>query len=193
MKSITVYCGANKGFHPAYEEAAKELGTYLAENGYTMIFGGGSVGLMGVTATAALEAGGKVIGVIPHFLDAMEVGHKELTEMHLVDTMHTRKAKMEELSDAFITMPGGYGSMDEIFEILTWAQLGLHKKPVGILNIRGYYDLLIKQLDHMVEEGFLRKENRELIVVGDDIPSLFEAMHHYEPDVRKKWLDNSGI
>lgn len=193
MQSITVYCGANKGFHSAYEEAAKELGTYLAENGYTMIFGGGSVGLMGVTATAALAAGGKVIGVIPHFLDAMEVGHKELTEMHLVDTMHTRKAKMEELSDAFITMPGGYGSMDEIFEILTWAQLGLHKKPVGILNIRGYYDLLIKQLDYMVEEGFLRPENRELVVVGNDIPSLFEAMHNYHPDVRKKWLDTSGI
>ena len=193
MQAITIYCGANTGSHPAYREAATALGKYMAEHQYTVVYGGGSVGLMGVVADAALAHGGEVIGVIPHFLDRMEVGHKNLTEMIKVETMHARKAIMEHQSDAFITLPGGYGSLDEVFEILTWAQSGLHTKPIGLLNVRGYYDLLIQQLDHMVAEGFLRPENRDLLVVGNSLEELFEKLQNYAPDRRTKWMDTSGI
>lgn len=193
MQAITIYCGANTGSHPDYRQAAEDLGKYMAQNHYTVVYGGGSVGLMGVVADAALAHGGEVIGVIPHFLDRMEVGHKHLTEMIKVETMHARKAIMEHQSDAFITLPGGYGSLDEVFEILTWSQLGLHEKPIGLYNVRGYYNLLIQQLDHMVAEGFLRPENRALLVVGDTLDELFQQLASYAPDRRTKWMDTSGI
>lgn len=193
MQAITIYCGANTGHHPAYREAAVALGKYMAENQYTVVFGGGSVGLMGIVADSALQNGGEVIGVIPHFLDRMEVGHKNLTEMIKVETMHARKAIMEHHSDAFITLPGGFGSLDEVFEILTWSQLGLHTKPIGLYNVRGYYNHLIQQIDHMVAEGFLKPENRDLLVIGNTLEELFEKLANYSPEHRTKWMDSSGI
>ncbi|MFD2523592.1 LOG family protein [Emticicia soli] len=188
MKSILVYCGANYGKNPAYRETAKTLGTRLATDGIKLIYGGGSVGLMGVVADAVLASGGHVVGVIPDFLVKMEVGHKSLSEMHNVESMHERKALMEKLCDGIITLPGGYGSIDELFEILTWAQLGLHKKPIGILNVNGFYDFLLKQLDVMVEEGFLKQESRDLLLVSDNVADLLHKMENFVPIPHQKWL-----
>lgn len=193
MNSLLVYCGANAGTNPMYKDAAEQVGRTLAEQKIRLIYGGGSVGLMGVVADAVLAHGGEVTGIIPHFIDAFEVGHKSLTEMIKVDTMHQRKALMEQLTDGIITLPGGYGSMDELFEILSWAQLGLHQKPIGLLNVNGFYDHLIKQLDVMVEEGFLKAENRELLLVSDSIEVLLEKMKNFSPVFHEKWLDRKGI
>jgi len=193
MKSILVYCGANYGKNPAYRETAKTLGTRLATDGIKLIYGGGSVGLMGVVADAVLASGGHVVGVIPDFLVKMEVGHKSLSEMHNVESMHERKALMEKLCDGIITLPGGYGSIDELFEILTWAQLGLHKKPIGILNVNGFYDFLLKQLDVMVEEGFLKQESRDLLLVSDNVADLLHKMENFEPIPHQKWLKRGDI
>ncbi len=193
MKNILVYCGANAGNKSIYTETAQKLGKTLASHKIRLIYGGGSIGLMGVIANAVLENGGAVTGVIPHFIDKMEVGHPQLTETHKVENMHERKAMMESLCDGIITLPGGYGSMDELFEILTWAQLGLHSKPVGILNVNGFYDFLLKQLDLMVGEGFLRQENRNLLIVSDNIDDLLARMESFLPTYHEKWLDRSGI
>lgn len=193
MNAILVYCGANAGTKAIYKETAETVGKTFAHKNIRLIYGGGSVGLMGIIADAVLANGGAATGVIPHFLDKMEVGHKSLTEIHKVDTMHQRKALMEELCDAIITLPGGYGSMDELFEILSWAQLGLHSKPIGVLNVNGFYDHLLKQLDVMVEEGFLKPQNRNLVLVADNIEDLLEKLNNFKPEFHRKWLDVKGI
>lgn len=193
MKSILVYCGANTGNKDIYIETAKNLGMELAKRDLTLIYGAGNVGLMGVISRTVMENGGKAIGVIPDFLVKMEVANPNLTEMIVVETMHQRKAKMEEISDAVITMPGGFGSMDELFEILTWGQLGLHQKPVGILNTNGFYDHLLKQMDVMVAEGFLKKQNRDLVVVDENIDNLLEKLENFKPNFTEKWLKKEQV
>ncbi len=193
MKAILVYCGANPGTKTIYKETAENLGKALAINNIRLIYGGGSVGLMGIIADSVLANGGEVTGVIPHFLDRLEVGHKSLPEMHKVATMHERKALMEQRCDGIITLPGGYGSMDELFEILSWSQLGLHQKPVGLLNVNGFYDHLLLQLDVMVAEGFLKAENRGLLIVSDNIEDLLQKMNDFTPSFHEKWLKNEQI
>ncbi|UBM57332.1 TIGR00730 family Rossman fold protein [Marinilongibacter aquaticus] len=193
MKSLLVYCGANPGKDPIYREAAKQLAREMVKRDMRLIYGGGSLGLMGQIADTVLELGGEVVGIIPSFLDKMEVGHPKLSALHIVDTMHERKAMMEELCDGIVTLPGGYGSMDELFEILSWSQLGLHTKPVGLLNVKGFYNFMIQQLDHMVEEGFLKESNREILKVSDSIPELFVLMESFVAQPAFKWLDKDQI
>lgn len=194
MKAILVYCGANSGNKPIYKETAKNLGLMFVKKGIRLIYGGGSLGLMGEISTTVMENGGESTGIIPHFLDKLEVGNPNLTEVIKVETMHQRKALMEELCDAIITIPGGYGSMDELFEIMSWSQLGLHNKPVGLLNVNHFYDHLIQQLDVMVDEGFLRAENRALLIIDETIDGLLSKMEAFVPiQNTPKWLDKSGI
>ena len=168
MPRICVYCGSSMGRHPAFEEAAQLLGQTIGETGCELIYGGGNVGLMGVVADAALAAGARVIGVIPHALLIRELGHNGLTELIAVDTMHERKHKMAELADAFIALPGGIGTMEEFFEVFTWLQLRFHAKPIGLLNTQGYYDDLLQFLDRMVTTGFLSRDHRDLLRVETD-------------------------
>jgi uncharacterized protein (TIGR00730 family) len=165
---VCVFCGSNAGSRPSYARAARELGTLLARRGLGLVYGGGRVGLMGTIADAALEAGGEVIGVIPEHLVARELAHPALTELLVVDSMHERKARMASLSRAFVTLPGGYGTLDETCEALTWTQLGLQSKPCGLLNVEGYFDPLIEFLEHAVQEGFLDRANRALLLVETD-------------------------
>jgi len=179
MQSIVVYCGSNFGTNPVYAEAAYSLGNELASRKINVIYGGGNMGLMGRVADGSLENSGTVTGIIPNFLAKLEVAQKTLTELHFVDTMHERKAKMVSLSDGVIALPGGYGTFDELFEILTWAQLKIFDGPVGVLNINGYYDLLILQLDKMVEEGFLHIDSRKLLLVSDNTVDLLEQMQEF--------------
>ncbi len=193
MKKVAVFCGASAGSDLVYREAAIELGTYLAKRQLTLVYGGGNVGLMGIVADAALAAGGEVIGVIPDFLKKWEVGHEGITELIVTENMHQRKAYMAELVDAFITLPGGFGSMDELFEILTWKQLQIHKKPVGLLNINGFYDPLIAMMDRMVEAGFLRDSNRDLLLISESLEELMALMQTHEPIVAEKWVDRKKI
>jgi uncharacterized protein (TIGR00730 family) len=193
MKSLLVYCGSNIGLNPIYKETAIALGKKMVERGIRLIYGGGSLGLMGTIANTVMENGGEVVGIIPSFLDKMEVGHPNLTEIHVVESMHERKALMEQMCDSVITLPGGYGSMDELFEILSWSQLGLHNKPVGLLNINGFYDPLVAQLDLMVREGFLKQPNREIIQVSDSIAEIFELMDAFVPQKTMKWLERDNI
>jgi hypothetical protein len=193
MKAILIYCGANTGNKAVYRERAEELAEELVKRKIRLIYGGGSVGLMGVIADKFLEKGGEITGVIPAFLDNLEVGHKAVKDMQKVSSMHERKALMEKLCDGIITLPGGFGSMDEVFEILTWSQLGLHKKPIGLLNVNGYYNFLLKQLDVMIEEGFLKKENRGLLSVSEDIGELLEKMENYQPIHHDKWLNREQV
>ncbi len=190
MNSILVFCGANRGAHPDYAEAAHQLGEKLAQRGYRTVTGAGKVGLMGVVADAALAAGGAVTGVIPFFLRRKEVCHEALTELHIVDSMHERKVKMAELADGVVVLPGGYGTQDELFEMLTLAQLGKYPAPIGILNVRGYYNHLIDQLDHMAKEGFLKPVHRQLLLVAESVEDLLTQMEKFQPTPREgKWLD----
>jgi uncharacterized protein (TIGR00730 family) len=191
LKSILVYCGANAGNKPIYREVAIELGNFLANNHQTLVYGGGSIGIMGIIADTVLAAKGKVIGVIPDFLNVKEVGHTGLTEIHVVQSMHERKAKMETLCDGVIVLPGGYGTMDEVFEMLTWSQLGLHRKPIGILNVNGYWDHLIAQMDRMVEEGFLSTNNRKLMIVDSTVGGLMQKMRTFDVKTEEKWMDRN--
>lgn len=193
MKSIVVFCGASTGSDPVYREAAAKLGRTLAGQQAKLIYGGGNVGLMGVVADAVLEAGGEVTGVIPDFLKKWEVAHGELTELIVTETMHERKAIMAEKADGFITLPGGFGSMDELFEILTWKQLQIHRKPVGLLNVNGFYDPLLDMLDRMVDAGFLKESNRELLLVSGDADDLLARMLDHQPVVAEKWVDREKI
>ncbi|MFD1143941.1 TIGR00730 family Rossman fold protein [Larkinella insperata] len=179
MKSIVVYCGSSPGFNPVYKEAAQELGEKFAEKEIRLIYGGGNIGLMGAIADAVLSNGGEVTGVIPNFLAALEVAHNTLTELHFVETMHERKFKMVQLAKAVIALPGGYGTFDELFEILTWSQLRLYEGPIGLLNVNGFYDLLLQQLDRMVDDGFLKAENRELLIVGETSEELLAKIEAY--------------
>lgn len=192
IKSILVYCGANAGTNPVYRNAAIDLGNLFLNEKITLVYGGGSIGLMGIIADTILGAKGNVIGVIPGFLNVKEVGHKGLTKLHEVKSMHERKALMEKLCDGVIVLPGGYGTFDEMFEMLTWSQLGLHAKPIGILNVNGYYDHLIAQLDKMVAEGFLHPNNRRLLLIDADAKALLEKMRAFDVKTTEKWLDREN-
>lgn len=192
MQSIVVYCGSNPGKKALYAEAAYELGVALAKRKIKLIYGGGNMGLMGRVADGAMDNAGFVTGIIPNFLAKLEVAHKTLSELHFVDTMHERKAKMVSMTDGVIALPGGYGTFDELFEILTWAQLRIFHGPVGLLNINGFYDLLLLQLDKMVEEGFLRADNRALLVVAEEPATLLEKMEAFRlQNAENKPLDGS--
>ncbi len=188
MKRVCVNCGSSPGAKVDYVRAARSLGSILAESGIDLVYGGAEVGLMGAVADAVLEGGGSVIGVIPEFLDD-KVGHARLSELHVVKNMHERKEKMARLSDGFIAAPGGMGTLEEIFEALTWAQLGLHEKPCGFLNIAGYYDHLLGFLDHALDQRFIRREHRDMVLVDADPEALVQKLLHYEAPVVDKWLD----
>ncbi|TND08846.1 MAG: Conserved hypothetical protein CHP00730 [Bacteroidetes bacterium] len=177
MKSLLVYCGASTGHNKLYTELAHDFGRLLAEKKIRLVYGGGSIGLMGVLADAVLENGGEVTGVIPDFLNTLEVGHTRLTQMHIVKSMHERKALMEQLSDAVVALPGGFGTLDELFEMLTWSQLGLHQKPVGLLNVNGYFDHLLTLLDHMQAEGFVKKQTRGLLHVSGNAEEILAVLN----------------
>ena len=191
MKSVCVFCGSNSGRGERYIAAARALGGALAARHIKLVYGGGRVGLMGEVADATLAGGGHVTGVIPAALVAREVGHTALSEQHVVDSMHERKALMAELSQGFIAMPGGYGTLDETFEILTWAQLGMHQHPVGMLNVDGYFDKLLAFVDHAIAEGFVRPEYRKMISVADTPAGLLDAMARYQPPTVTKWITSS--
>lgn len=181
LKRICVFCGSRAGSRPDYAEMATRLGALLAERQIELVYGGGNVGLMGKMADACLEAGGRVIGVIPRALMDWEVGHEGLTRLEVVDSMHTRKARMAELADGFIALPGGLGTLEELFEVLTWAQLGFHTKPVGLLDVAAYYTPLVQWLEAGVREGFLKPENRELLLHADNAVTLLREMGQYHP------------
>lgn len=191
MKRICVFCGSNPGVRPAYAEAAVELAHHLVNLGIAIVYGGGNIGLMGILADTAMAAGGEVIGVIPHALFAKEVGHTGVTDLRIVSSMHERKALMADLADGFIAMPGGWGTFDEFCEILTWAQLGLHNKPCGILNTANYYDTLLAMFDHSVAEGFLKPEYRSLVIAAPDPVDLIQQMIDYRAPARDSWIDKS--
>lgn len=192
MKRICVFCGSNGGADPIYLETAGKVGEFLAREGIELVYGGGRVGLMGKIADSVLENGGRVIGVIPEALAIKEVAHQGLTEIHVVDSMHERKALMAELSDGFIALPGGFGTFEELCEIITWAQLGIHQKPCALLNVAGFYDHLIAQLDLSVTQNFIRDEHRKLVLVENEIGRLYELMKNYEPPAIEKWIDKSS-
>ncbi len=181
LKRICVFCGSSVGTPPAYAVAARELGRALARRGLGIVFGGGKVGLMGVLADAAIEAGGEVIGVIPEALLAREIGHDRLTKLHVVRSMHERKTLMADLAGAFIALPGGYGTFEEFFEAVTWTQLGIHRKPCGLLNVEGYYDALLALLARAVADGFVREANRELVLDAPDVPTLLKKLEAFRP------------
>jgi uncharacterized protein (TIGR00730 family) len=192
MQRICVYAGSNPGHDPAYAETAAELARLLVGRGMGVVYGGGKVGLMGVLADAALEAGGEVIGVIPQDLIDHEVGHQGLTELRVVSSMHERKALMAELSDGFMALPGGAGTLEELIEIYTWSQLGLHRKPMGVINVSGYYDGLAGLLDHAVAEGFLREQHRSAMHFTDTPEQLLDAFEGWEPGHLSKWMDRDA-
>jgi len=191
--AICVYCGSSSGRHPEYAEQARAFGAEMAQRGIALVYGGGNVGLMGEVADAVLAGGGKVTGVIPRQLVELEVAHPRLTQMVVVETMHQRKTRMYELSDAFVALPGGFGTMDEMFEMLTWAQLGLHRYPCAFLNVRDYYRDLHTMMTHMVDESFVRAEQRENIWFGDNIVTLFEWMQSYKGSYIPKWIDKRSV
>ena len=181
MKRVCVFCGSKSGSRPEYAEATHRFAAALVERGCELVFGAGHVGLMGVLADAVLAAGGQAIGVIPQALVDRELAHKELTDLRIVDTMHQRKALMADLADAFVALPGGYGTADELFEILTWAQLGIHAKPIGLLNMAGFFDPLLAWLDHCVREDFIRQKHRELLLASADSAELLDRLLSYQP------------
>lgn len=189
MKRVCVFCGSNNGSRPVYVEAAKNVGTVLTAKGIDLVYGGGRIGLMGAIADAVIGAGGIVTGVIPETLVAKEVAHLGLADLRVVASMHERKALMAELSDGFIALPGGFGTFEEFCEILTWAQLGMHKKPCGILNVAGYYDSLLTLFDYATAENFVNPEHRALVLVENRIEGLLDAMTSYQSPQIDKWID----
>ena len=197
MKRICVFCGSNAGHNPLYRAEAEKLGRLLAARNIELVYGAGNIGLMGAVADACLEAGGAVIGVIPEALMGKEVAgravdHRALTRIEVVDSMHTRKARMAELSDGFIALPGGFGTFEEFCEILTWGQLGFHAKPMGLLNVNGFYDPLLAMFDKAVAEGFLRAQNRAMALADTDVENLLATMTAYRPEPVSKWLKGSS-
>jgi uncharacterized protein (TIGR00730 family) len=188
MKKICVYCGSNPGRNPRFTEAAKSLGHALVARDLGLVYGGASVGIMGVVADAVLARGGEVVGVIPSALDAKEITHTGLSELHVVSSMHERKAIMSELADGFVALPGGWGTMEEIFEILTWAQLGFHQKPCGLLNESGYYDHLAAFLEQAIEQQFVKAEYRPMLMIDADAGALLDRFAGYQPPKVKKWI-----
>ena len=189
MKRICVYCGSSPGRSPAYTDAARRIAETLVSSQFDLVYGGSSKGIMGVVADQVLELGGRAIGVIPQSLIDNEVAHAGLTELHVVGSMHDRKTMMAVLSDGFIAMPGGTGTLEEIIETLTWAQLQFHEKPCGLLNVDGYFDHLLAFLDHAVTEGFLRAEHRHMLQVDDNPTALLNKFRDYEAPIVKKWAD----
>ena len=188
MKQITVFCGSSPGVEPVYMEQAFAVGQAIARQGMCLVYGGARIGLMGAVADGALSEGGTVTGVLPYFLGSKEIAHAQLTELIMVKTMHERKLKMNELCDAFITLPGGFGTMEELFEVLTWGQLGLHHKPMGILNVKNYYTHLLSLGKHMVEHGFLREMHQDMILVSDNIGDLLDKMSLYQAPPAPQWI-----
>nr|WP_319382683.1 TIGR00730 family Rossman fold protein [uncultured Roseibium sp.] len=188
MKSICVFCGSSFGARESYAETAVETGRQIAEQGFRLVYGGAKVGLMGTVADAALKAGGRVVGVLPRALEEKELAHEGLDELHLVGSMHERKALMAELSDAFIALPGGAGTLEEIFEVWTWGQLGYHRKPCGFLNVDGYYDQLIAFLDHQTQEAFTKKAMRDMVQIADTPRALIDLFKSYEAPDTPKWI-----
>ena len=191
LKSVCVFCGASPGARPIYHEAAAQLGRHIAERGLTLVYGGGAVGLMGVVADAALTAGGEVIGIIPQSLERAEIGHKGLTRLEVVDGMHARKARMAELADAFIALPGGLGTLEELFEVWTWGQLGYHAKPLGLLEVDGFYARLTDFLDHLVAERFVREQHRAILQLSASPAELLARMDAWQPTAAPKWVDRT--
>lgn len=191
MKNICVFAGSSSGARGEYAAAARDLGRVLAERNAGLVYGGARVGLMGALADEALRCGGRVIGVMPEALVAKEVAHAGLTELRVVTSMHERKAMMSDLSDGFVALPGGMGTLDEFFEILTWAQLGLHAKPCGLLNIGGYFDRLLAFIQHSVDERFVRPEHGSMVLVSDSAAALLDRMASYQPPVVQKWIERS--
>ncbi len=189
MKNICVFCGSANGRRPAYARAARLLGTAMAGKGLGLVYGGGSIGLMGVVADAALAGGSRVVGVIPRALARREIAHHGLTRLEVVPTMHARKARMAALSDAFVAMPGGIGTLEELFEVLTWGYLGIHAKPTGLLDVGGYWRPLIRLLDHAVEEGFLRPAHRKLVVVDRSPARLLERLARHRVPASPRWIE----
>ncbi len=189
MKSVCVFCGSSPGNDPVHAEGARAMGTEIARRGLTLVYGGGAVGLMGIVADAALAAGGEVHGVIPRALREKEVGHNGLTRLEVVETMHIRKARMAELSDGFVAMSGGIGTFEEIFEIWTWGQLGIHGKPLGFFNIAGFYDPLAAFLDNTASAGFLRQAHRDMAMTESEPAALLDKMAAYKPLAQIKWVE----
>jgi uncharacterized protein (TIGR00730 family) len=189
MKSICVYCGSNAGNKPAYADRAMALGTRIAQEKLTLVYGGGNVGLMGIVADAVLEAGGEAVGIIPQQLVNWEVAHRGLTKLEIVGSMHERKARMFDLADAFVALPGGFGTLDEMFEMLTWRQLGLGQKPCAFLDVENFYSPLMTMIDRMVEERFLHPDQRHDLWHGSDLDALFAWMRDYQPAHADKWMD----
>lgn len=190
LDSICVFCGSSEGNDTAIINAAEQLGKTLGESNITLVYGAAKIGIMGVVAKAALESKGKVIGVIPEFLKLKEVVHLGLTEIITTQNMHERKLKLQEISNGFIALPGGLGTLEELFEILTWLQLGLHSKPIGLLNVNHFYDDLISMLEKMVTKGFLKMDNLELLLVDDNIDSLLQKMKNFKDPQKPKWLNS---
>jgi uncharacterized protein (TIGR00730 family) len=193
IERVCVFCGSNPGLNPVYLEAATNLGRFLAQQGVGVVFGGGGVGLMGALADAATAAGGRVTGMIPEQLMARELGHSQITELRVVGSMHARKALMMELADAFIALPGGAGTLEELSEVWTWGQLGIHHKPLGLLNVGGYYTPFLAFLDQMVAEGFLAPRHRAMVLVETDPAVLLERFRQYQPPDVPQWLSRSEV
>lgn len=189
MRSVCVFCASNVGSDPVYSDVARDLASAIAARGIRLVYGGGHVGLMGVIADTALAAGGEVIGVMPRSLVEKEIAHTGLTELHITESMHERKATMERLSEGFIALPGGFGTLDEFCEIVTWAQLGYHGKPIGMLDANGYFDALRAFFDHTVEAGFVRPEHRNLILDSPSPEALLDTMETWQPTYAAKWTD----
>ena len=190
MKRITVFCGSSMGNNPIYGEIAFQLGVQMAKENLGLVYGGAKVGLMGKVADGVLSLNGEVIGVIPEFLKTKEVAYAELEDLRTVKSMHERKSLMNDLCDGVIALPGGFGTLEELFEMLTWAQLGLHEKPIALLNVNGYYNALITLLNNMVKEGLLRELNKDMVLVGKDVSTVLNLMRNYKAPKVKKWITN---
>lgn len=193
MKRITVFCGSSIGTDDVYRKHAELVGQTLAKNNIELVYGGAKVGLMGAVADGVLSNGGKVIGILPDFLKSKEIAHEQLTELILVRTMHERKTRMNELCDGVIALPGGFGTLEELFEMLTWAQLGLHNKPIGILNVNGFYDTLVDLVQTMVDKGFLKPINQQMLLVSNDIDGLLNKMNTYVAPTVGKWISEETV
>jgi uncharacterized protein (TIGR00730 family) len=192
LSSVCVFCGSNGGADPVYLETAASVGRDLAERGIRLVYGGGKVGMMGAIADGALDAGGEVVGVIPRQIYDLEIGHEGLTDLRVVESMHERKAMMADLADAFVALPGGIGTFEELFEVFTWAQLGLHRKPLGLLDIAGYYAPLEAMLDHAVQQRFLRPQTRAMLVRDESLAALLARFDGWDPPTMQKWIDREA-
>ena len=188
LDSVCVFCGSNSGINPVYSRAAQDLGDLFATSSIRLIYGGGNVGLMGKVADTVMASGGEVVGVIPQSLAARELAHQAITELHVVDSMHARKALMAELADAFVALPGGFGTLEEICEVITWCQLGIHQKPCVLLNINGYFDPLLSQIERGVTEGFIRPEHQGIVLAASNASELMTIMQDFQPLQLEKWI-----